>query len=110
MRDWLVSRQRYWGAPIPAIECTKCGWVPVAESDLPVLLPTIDNNDTSLLKSGRPLANVQGFETNANLRCPCCGSTDVKREIDTLDTFMDSSWYYLRFLQQLEHTLVETDV
>jgi leucyl-tRNA synthetase len=96
MRDWLVSRQRYWGAPIPAIECGQCGWV--AEPNLPILLPEIGQN-TELLKTGRPLANVPGFETSPDLKCPCCGGKDVRREIDTLDTFMDSSWYFLRFLE-----------
>jgi leucyl-tRNA synthetase len=81
----------------------------VAATDLPVLLPEIDNN-TDLLKSGRPLANVEAFEKNKDLKCPCCGSSDVRREIDTLDTFMDSSWYFLRFLQQLDSTIVDTEV
>jgi len=81
----------------------------VAATDLPVLLPEIDNN-TDLLKSGRPLANVEGFEKNKDLKCPCCGSSDARREIDTLDTFMDSSWYFLRFLQQLDSTIVDKEV
>ena len=89
LRDWGVSRQRYWGAPIPIINCEKCGSVPVPEEDLPVLLPEdVDFDDT-----GSPLTKIhQFFETN----CPNCKST-AKRETDTFDTFMESSWYYARF-------------
>lgn len=90
LRDWLISRQRYWGAPIPIIYCDKCGVVPVPESDLPVVLPL----DQKMDKSGRsPLLTNKDF---LNVECPTCGS-DAKRETDTMDTFVDSSWYYLRY-------------
>lgn len=90
IRDWLVSRQRYWGAPIPIIHCPNCGEVPVPDEDLPVLLPDTDN----FLPKGRsPLEDVEDF---INTKCPKCGS-DAKRDPDTMDTFVDSSWYFLRF-------------
>jgi leucyl-tRNA synthetase len=93
MRDWLISRQRYWGAPIPIVYCDACGIVPVPECDLPVLLPTI----TSWLPGddGRsPLANVPEF---VNTACPQCGRP-ARRETDTMDGFACSSWYFLRFV------------
>lgn len=89
LRDWGVSRQRYWGAPIPMIMCEQCGIVPVPEEDLPVLLP--EAVDFSV--SGSPLAQCTEF---TNINCPKCGQ-DATRETDTFDTFMESSWYYARF-------------
>jgi len=92
LRDWLISRQRYWGAPIPMIECNKCGWQPVAEEDLPVMLPNIKDYKPEGTGKG-PLANHPDFfETT----CPKCKG-EAKRETDVMDTFVDSSWYYLRY-------------
>jgi leucyl-tRNA synthetase len=92
MRDWLVSRQRYWGAPIPIVYCDQCGIVPVPEDQLPVLLPPLEQFEPG--EDGRsPLANDPDF---VNTNCPACGGPG-RRETDTLDTFVDSSWYYLRF-------------
>lgn len=90
LRDWSVSRQRYWGAPIPIIYCDDCGIVPVPEEDLPVLLP----DDVDYTPKGKaPLATNEEF---INTTCPNCGSP-AKRDPNTLDTFVDSSWYYLRY-------------
>lgn len=89
LRDWGVSRQRYWGCPIPIIHCQSCGPVPVPEADLPVRLP----EDVSFDKPGNPLDH---HPTWKNVDCPCCGKP-ARRETDTFDTFFESSWYFARF-------------
>jgi leucyl-tRNA synthetase len=105
LRDWGISRQRYWGTPIPIIYCNKCGIVPVPEKDLPVILPE-DVKFTG--KGGSPLLESERF---LNVKCPRCNG-DAKRETDTMDTFVDSSWYFIAYCikrQITEDRLQKTD-
>ena len=102
LRDWGLSRQRYWGAPIPFIHCDDCGIVPVPEKDLPVILP----DDVSFDKPGNPLDH---HPTWAHVDCPACGKP-ARRETDTMDTFVDSSWYFARFTDPKSSTPTNRNV
>ena len=93
MRDWIFSRQRFWGEPIPMIHCEKCGWQPMKEEDLPLLLPDVAEYEPT--ENGEsPLANITDW---VNTTCPCCGG-NAKRETDTMPNWAGSSWYFLRFM------------
>lgn len=98
LRDWLISRQRYWGAPIPMVHCASCGTVPVPEADLPVLLPEVESYEPTGTGES-PLANIPSF---VHTRCPRCGA-DARRETDTMGGYACSSWYFLRFADPHNH-------
>lgn len=91
-QDWLISRQRYWGTPIPIINCSKCGTIPVPDASLPIELPEATFDD---IGKPIPLSNRPDWYT---VECHKCGNSNAKRETDTMDTFVDSSWYFLRYL------------
>ncbi len=99
LRDWLISRQRYWGTPIPIIHCDACGEVPVPAESLPVVLPSAEGLDLKP-KGTSPLGGAADW---VNVSCPTCGAA-AKRDTDTMDTFVDSSWYFLRFLSPNSET------
>ncbi|MFA6052696.1 MAG: leucine--tRNA ligase [Methylobacter sp.] len=101
LRDWGVSRQRYWGAPIPIIYCDDCGTVPVPEKDLPVVLP-----DTQINPVGFNTTRIAGNDDWVSVNCPCCGKP-ARRETDTFDTFMESSWYFARFASSKADSMLD---
>ena len=100
LRDWLLSRQRFWGAPIPIIHCPECGEVPVPEDQLPVRLPEDLKGEQLAPKGQSPLASVEDW---VNVACPSCGGPAL-RDTDTMDTFVDSSWYYYRYVSPQDET------
>jgi len=103
LRDWCVSRQRYWGPPIPMVECVQCGWQPVKEEDLPIKLPEMDD----FLPDGTGKGPLNKIDSFVNTRCPQCGG-EAKRETDVSDPFVDSCWYFLRYLStELEYNALD---